>query len=269
MPDLTALAEGKGLGEPRATYRPYQRPPWSERPASAKAGTLVGGGIAAVIVLVIAVAITSAAPAAGAVLFVVLAGIVALGIARRRGVEQRMQGRELHFYAHGLVNVGVGSEAPAVIRWDEASVLQDIVRHTRNGVASHTTYLYTLTAPDGTRTRISGIIGGIGGMERPEEWGKAIQERVTAAQLPRCAAALERGETLAFGDISVSRDGIAAKGGDAVAWSQLQEIRVKDGFLSLRVAGRWRALTTTAVARIPNFFVFIALAEHLRSASRS
>ncbi len=267
MPDLLAVAEGRQLGDLRTTYRPYQRPPWSERPASAKAGTLIGGGISAAVVLFIVMAIITTAPAAGVILIVILVGIVALSIVRKHGVQERMQGRELQLYSHGLVNVGVGNGAPAAIRWDEASVLQDIVRHTRNGVASHTTYLYTLTAPDGTHTKVSGITGGIGGMGRPEEWGKAIQEHVTTAQLPRCTVALHHGETLAFGDITVSRDGIAAKG-DSVAWSQLQEIRVKDGCVSLRVAGRWRALTTTAVARIPNFFVFLALAERMRAAAR-
>ncbi|MBL1119780.1 hypothetical protein JK364_46870 [Streptomyces sp. 110] len=267
MPDLSAVADGKHLGKLRTTYRPYQRPPWSERPASAKAGTLIGGGISAAAVLLITVAITTAAPVAGVILIVILVCVALLGISRRRGVQERMQGRELHFYENGLVNVGVGNKGPAAIRWDEASVLQDIVRHTRNGALTHTTYLYTLTAPDGTHTKISGIIGGIGGMERPEEWGRAIQQLVTTAQVPRSTVALDRGETLSFGDIRVSRDGIAAKG-NSVAWSQLQEIRVKDGYVSLRVAGKWRALTTTAVASIPNYFVFLALAERMRAAGR-
>ncbi|WP_435172561.1 DUF6585 family protein [Actinacidiphila sp. bgisy145] len=268
MADPATIAAHKQLGVLRTTYRPYRRPSWSERSTSDKATTLALAALPVGFVLLVLVALVVSVPAVGGVLLVVVVVIVLLGASRRRRVAQRMQGRELHFYEHGLVNVGVGNEPPAAIRWDEASVLQDIVRHTRNGSTSHTTYLYTLSAPDGTHTKISGIVGGIGGMERPQEWGQALQKQVTAAQLPRYTRALERGEALTFGDITVSWDGITSHR-NAVGWAQLQEIRVKDGYVSLRVAGKWRSLSTTAVAAIPNCFVFLALAERMRAAARS
>ncbi|BBA98827.1 hypothetical protein RVR_5172 [Actinacidiphila reveromycinica] len=274
MPDPSTAASAKQLGALRTTYRPDRRPTWSQRPASAKAAGVIGGGAAVVAAVAAVVVATAAAPVAGAALLVVPAGAVALGVAGGRGGRRRPRGGELHFYEHGLVNVGAGRAGPAAVRWDEASVLQDVVRHTRHGSVTRTTYLYTLSAPDGTRTEISGVAGvagvagGSGGTERPQEWGRAIQDQVIAAQLPGCTAALQRGETLAFGDVKVSWDGIVATG-EPVAWSRLQEIRVKDGLVHLRVGGKWRALTGTAVARIPNHCVFLALAERMRAAARS
>jgi hypothetical protein len=144
-----------------------------------------------------------------------------------------------------------------VLRWDNTSVLQSIVRHTRNGVYTHTTYAYTLTDPDGQRLVLRG------GFTRPEEWGAAIQHAVTQAQLPGAVSSLRRGGTLNFGDISMNLESVSARGRTA-AWSEVQEIRVRDGLVSLRTAGKWRALSTTPVSAIPNFFVFHALAEECR-----
>ncbi|MEV5703522.1 DUF6585 family protein [Actinoallomurus sp. NPDC052274] len=86
---------------------------------------------------------------------------------------------------------------------------------------------------------------------------------MTDAQLPGAVAAVQAGQTLTFGDISISREAVWASG-KTVPWVQIQEIKVKDGRVSLRVHGKWLSLTTTMVRSIPNFFVFYALAERLR-----
>src|SRR5437588_659394 len=142
--DLSALVGAKQLGAHRATYLPFRRPSWSARPASSKARTLIGGGV----VLLIVAVLTAKVPVFGIILIVILGGIAAVSIPRNRRVEARMQGRELRFYEHGLINVGVGKEGPAAIRWDEASVLQDVTRHVRNGAHTHTTFLYKLSSAD-------------------------------------------------------------------------------------------------------------------------
>ena len=87
MPDASTAAAAKQLGGLRATYRPYQPPPWSQRPASAKAGALIGRGISAALVLLIVVVLMTAAPVVGVILIVVLGAIVLLGISRRRGAR--------------------------------------------------------------------------------------------------------------------------------------------------------------------------------------
>lgn len=170
--------------------------------------------------------------------------------------NRQKEGQQLHLFEHGLVCVGRGGNI-TVRRWDSTTVYQDIVRRYRNGTYVGTTYLYRLIDPDG------GTLGLAGGFHRPEEWGPAIQRFVTDAQLPHAAAAIQAGRTLSFGDISLDQETVSASG-KSVPWRRIQEIKVKDGRVSLRVEGKWFALTTTMVRSIPNFFVFHALAEWLR-----
>jgi hypothetical protein len=89
----------------------------------------------------ILVALTTAAPATGVILIVVLADIVALGISRSRGVQKRMQGRELRFYSHGLMNVGVGNEAPRRSAGTRHPSSRTSSATPATGLPTHTTYL--------------------------------------------------------------------------------------------------------------------------------
>ncbi|MCO6003375.1 hypothetical protein NE236_00085 [Actinoallomurus purpureus] len=237
---------GERLGGHRATY-----------PAVlvSTTGLRVGGVVAAVAAVLALIGL-----ATGVIVLVVLGAIfaVVLGyrIVRLALLNRQKEGQQLHFFEHGLVCVGVGGRI-TVRRWDSTTVFQNTVRHYRNGAYTGTTYSYRLIGPAGD------TLGLAGGFERPAEWGQAIQQAVTDAQLPGAAATIQAGGTLTFGDISINRETVGASG-KSVPWSQIQEIRVKDGLVSLRVQGRWLSLTTTMVRSIPNFFVFYALAERLR-----
>lgn len=256
---LAEAAAGKQLGAHRATYQPPRRVPLGEKSAAGRSLTVLGLAIPCLVLLAIVISISHTFPPAGVVLVVILLGIFFVGYVGRRTTSARNAGRELRLYEHGLIAVGTNGATLMPYRWDEVSVLQNNVRHYRNGGYTHTTYSYTLSSAD------AGAITLTGGFVGAAEWGPAIQEAVTAVQLPGAMAAVARGETLGFGDISVNRAGIAA-GNNSVAWHQLQEVRVKEGYVSLKVEGRWRGISRTAVAQIPNFFVFLALADRLRTA---
>ncbi|MGI5526652.1 DUF6585 family protein [Streptomyces syringium] len=115
-----------------------------------------------------------------------------------------------------------------------------------------------MKGPDGETLLHPGVI------PHPEHWGPAIQDAVTETQLPMALAAVRRGETVSFGDISVSRDTVTAYGRSA-PWDQIQQVTVEGGILSLNVADQRHPLTSKKVSQIPHFFVFHALAEHLRT----
>lgn len=176
---------------------------------------------------------------------------------RNQNVGRRRATSELHLYDQGLVVV-LNGDLVRAFRWDTVTVLQEIVRHHRNGVHMYTTYTYTLSDANGPDMILKG------GFPRPDEWGPAIQDAVTRAQLPNAITALRQGRTLSFGDIQLALDTVTARG-KSVPWSQIDETRVKDGQVSLKVAGKWRSLTTTPVSRIPNFLIFYAVAEELRA----
>jgi hypothetical protein len=138
------------------------------------------------------------------------------------------------------------------------TVYQDIVIRIVNGAQS-THYAYTLHGADGAKVTLLGDL-----IPKAAEWGHAIQNAVTDAQFPAAAAALQRGETLTFGNLSLNADGVVADG-KTRPWRQVQKIDVQSGFVSINVQGKWLALSTTAVKQIPNVFVFLTVAEYLRS----
>jgi hypothetical protein len=258
-PEVGRAAGAQRLGTHRAAYIP-------EPVASApRLPLLVGVTVVSVVVLLIGLATGTVA-----MLVIGLPATLVFGLRcirelyvdqRNKSVGRRRASSELHLYDQGLVVV-LNGDLVRAFRWDTVTVFQEIVRHHRNGVHIYTTYAYTLSDGNGPDMILKG------GFPRPDEWGPAIQEAVTRAQLPGAITALREGRTLTFGDIQIARDAVTAKG-KSVPWSQIDEIRVKDGHVSLKVAGKWRSLTTTPVSRIPNFLVFYAVAEELRATAAS
>jgi len=246
---LDPVAEAAGLGGHRATYLPVAAQ-W-RRYRTMGIVTALGWGLLLVSVI------------GGFVVGQIFAGVFAImfsarllwDLGRLRHFEERNRGSRLDLYQHGLIVTFRGEMR--VCRYDTTSVLQNIVRHTEYGSTTHKTYAYTCTDITGAEVIVRS------GFERPDEWGPAIQRAVTDAQLPRAAAALDAGQRLDFGDVWMTAE-LVGSGGKSVPWSRIEETRVRDGLVSLRVAGQWRALTTTPVRYVPNFFVFRALAEDLR-----
>lgn len=174
----------------------------------------------------------------------------------------RFRDAQLSLYEPGTV-VQSGDETH-VFRWDTVSVLQDLTRvsHKMYGTETGVSWIhrYQLTDPSGTSYLVTGDFTG------PEQWGPEIQRRVAAAQLPRAVADIEAGKTLEFASIALSRSHIRAHG-RSVSWSEVQEIRVDKGYISIRVAGEWFSLAKTTTNAIPNVFIFLELAESLRTAA--
>lgn len=244
------------LGERRAVYPGTQSQAGSL--GCAVTGVVVLGGLAAVLSL------TEAAVLAVVPLGLLL--LVPLGIWIERSTTKKNRGLRLDLHDHGLTAVVKGRVH--AVRYESTSVLQNTVRHT--GVGGYTSYAYTLTDVDGAKVVLrgradrTGEVAEKGKFANPREWGPAVQEAVTRAQLPRAVVTLNSGGRLDFGRLWVTRDGVGSAR-ESAQWHEIQEIKVFDGFVKLKVAGRWRALTSAAVSTIPNFFVFLALAEHLRS----
>ena len=233
------------LGAHRATYFPVIR-----KPTPGIVITTIGA-----VLSVLAVTLPDAWVLLTFGLPFLVLGLIGLLVTVSRNTRQ--QGMQLHLFEHGLVVVGLQGRVSA-FRWDAMSVLQNIVRHYRNGVHTGTTYRYTLTGMNGEPITIGS------GFASPQQWGPAIQDAVTKAQLPLTFEALKAGQSFAFGDITISREGVITKG-KPYAWWQVESIEVQQGYVRIRVAGKWLAASSTPVSAIQNFFVFYALAEHLRA----
>ena len=215
------------------------------------------GCVGVATVVLVGAAVAFAVTGYPAVSFIALAPLVVILFipVYSHRVATKNKGARLDLFERGLISVYQGQLR--VFRYDSTTVLQNIVRHLRNGVHTHTTYAYTLTAASGESFVLKG------GYVKPAEWGPAIQQAVTQVQLPRAAAALDAGQRLTFGDIWITRDGVGS-GSKSARWPEIEEVRVRDGFVTIKVAGKWLGLSRTAVSAIPNFFVFQILAEQLR-----
>lgn len=224
--DVAALAEAEGLGRLRQTFLPKRF----------GKGRIIGLCIATV---VLAFAVVPS------VLFVLI-------LLKSPDVSKKQAARRLHIFENGLILADrtgpVGS-----VRWASASVLQEIVRRTVNGVHVGTNYTYTVAGPNGSHLKITQFFDGV------KLWGPAIQEGITTAQLPNVLAALEAGETIRFGDLAVSVGGVATAKRGGTAWSEIQAVQVRQGAVYLRKAGKTLAWSNTNVKDIPNFFLFMAV----------
>ncbi|WP_227984313.1 DUF6585 family protein [Nocardia spumae] len=234
-----------GLGRHRQTYLPVP-------PRNGGYLVLLVLSIAGLIGAVISFAV--AQPVVG--ILCVIAPIVMLpALIRSYRYARSYAGARLDLYDAGLVAARQGRLW--VARYDSTTIYQSIVRHMRNNHHIGTTYTYTFTDIAG----VNFVIGD--GISNPQEWGPSIQRAVTETQLPQALAALQAGHRLVFGELWMTWYEVGSTRKSA-PWTQVNQVAISDGRLSVDVAGRWFALTSAMVRDIPNFLVFEALAEHLR-----
>ncbi|WP_033818022.1 DUF6585 family protein [Kitasatospora sp. MBT63] len=174
-------------------------------------------------------------------------------------LSRKQAAKRLHLFEHGLV-VADRSGPTASFRWDAMTVLQQITRRYANGVYVGTTYLYTLFRADGSKVKLTNFYAD------PERWGAAVQHEITRAQLPGVTAAVAGGTTVRFGDLAVAAEGIVSAKRGAAHWHEIQRIEIKNGTVFLGRAGKLLPWSNTPVAQIPNFFLFLTVAEHFRAA---
>ncbi|WP_436496075.1 DUF6585 family protein [Actinokineospora sp. HUAS TT18] len=247
-----------GLGARTAFFAGAQGQPGS--PGCMIVGALVLGGIG------VALLSSEAAPMAWIPFGLLL--LMPLGQWIEKRTTRRNQGMRLDLREHGLTVAQQGRVH--VIRYDRTTILQRTVRHT--GVAGYTTFEYTLTDLAGEKVVLrgrndgSGEVAEVGRFSEPKKWGPAIQQAVTDAQLPAAISTLNAGQRVDFGGMWLTRDEVGSRK-DSARWSQVEEVKVWDGLVRFKVAGQRRAVTA-AVSAIPNYFIFITLAEHLRAAAR-
>ncbi|MFC4908741.1 DUF6585 family protein [Actinomadura gamaensis] len=245
------LAARTDLGAHRAAYPSI---------ADAQARHANRVGIAAIVLLVLCLlSLATGYPALVAILGVPFL-MCLYAYFRYSQMAGRNRDARLDLFERGLTTA-FGGQFRAV-RYDSTSVLQDIVRYTRYGQTTRITYAYTLTDVGGEQVTLRG------GFANPEQWGPAIQQAVTDAQLPQAVARLQAGQRLEFGPLWLTPDEVGS-GTKSVPWHQVDEVKVSNGLVSLRVTGKWLSLSTTSVSRIPNFFVFIAVANYLRTNSQT
>src|SRR5262245_23884112 len=226
---VVAMAQRENLGEYQMSYRA----------AKIKTIQLIGQLIFGILFLIVVVGL----------FFLVMAFMTP-------NLNSKRAAKRLHLFERGLI-LADASGPVACYTWDSLSVLQAITQRYVNGVYVGTTYIYTLLTRDGKKVKVTNFY------EKPTEWGPAIQMSITRAQLPSVLAALESGAPVTFGPLVINRGGIAT-GSKSLRWDEIKEIGIQQGYLRIKKSSGWSRWSTKPVSQIPNFFVFLAAADHLR-----
>lgn len=211
-----------------------------------------GCGIVAGCIATIGVIVAAVGGWQGGVSLLVIAAAPVL-LALRRGVINRQnRAARIDLFDHG-VTVYRSGQRVAGFRWDSTEVRQQAIPfHDTTPV----TYLLELSGPGGVEATIDEE-----GFARAREWARAIQSAVTATQLPAAVAAIDNGNTVPFGELSLSLDALTFRE-EALSWEDIQLIDARSGHIRIKLSGMWMSLAP--VSTIPNFYIFNELAERLR-----
>jgi hypothetical protein len=143
-----------------------------------------------------------------------------------------------------------------LLRWDEVnSVRRDLGQ--KEGVTVRSPYRVTLVRRDGKQFEFSEALSDI------KRLRELAEECTLPFMLPAALEAYRAGETVGFGEVSVSPDGIHA-GKDTLPWEDFDGAEAKQGQLLVRTAGRRRPFFKIDIAKVSNPHVFLALAEQAR-----
>lgn len=194
----------------------------------------------------------------GLAMVVVLVGFIMLwAVFRTPNLSRSVAARRLYLYEQGFVLVERPDD-PQVFRWDGIdAVFQKIVIRGVFGFETARNYLYTVVRRDGRTAKLTDLWTDI------KDLGPHINLAVSAALLPMATTAIERGQGVRFGDMTLTADRIAGKH-RSVRWSEVSKVTIVNGYVRVNVAGRFLPLSATAGAKIPNLPLFLTLTERLR-----
>ncbi|WP_326767090.1 hypothetical protein OG978_23410 [Streptomyces sp. NBC_01591] len=177
--------------------------------------------------------------------------------------SRKQAAKRLHLFENGLIVHPESGDGRVVIRWDSVRLYQDITQKIINGIPSTTEYVYSAVGPGRDHARITHFYEG------PETWGPHMQQAVLQAQGPAVLESILAGETVNFGEFSLSRTGLTARGKGHLPWSGIQEIQVSAGWVNAMGTGGSGRRCSAAVSDIANLHVFLAVAQHLSADSSS
>jgi hypothetical protein len=144
-------------------------------------------------------------------------------------------------------------EAQALF-WDEIDTLW------RKKIEGHWEWIFkgsltfTLQRADGKAIHFDDAIPNLKGL------GEILQKETLPHLWRRYLAAFEKGATLDFGKIQLSRRGLSTQT-DNLPWHDVAEIKLQENLVSIVKKGKWTRWFQCKVSEIPNCHVFKALVE--------
>jgi hypothetical protein len=234
-PDNVARAAASaGLGALQQTYQPKKR-----------------SGLAIMFLLVLGLAMT-----------IILIGFWVLWETfRTPNLSKSQAARRIYMYEQGFVVLDKPDD-PQVYRFDAIdTVFQKIVSQRAYGVETSKQFLYTITSRDGRTIKLTQFWANI------EQVGPYINERVSMVLLPAALGAIDRGQGVVFGDMTLTAAGISGRRKTAT-WNDVRKVSVTNGYVSVNIAGKFLSLSTTEASKLPNLPLFFALTDRLIKSAR-
>ena len=157
-------------------------------------------------------------------------------------------------HEHGLVYETRGKRT--VFRWQDVDALwknEAIVGNVEQ-------FRYAVADSAGRRVGISFRLAHV------RDIAQRIERELIARRLPSLRAALDRGESVDFGEIRMSAGGLS-RGRKQISWSELSAVRVDNRFVSVWTPSGSAPWLEVRTATLPNVELFAALAQkHVRIA---
>ncbi|HEU5227713.1 MAG TPA: DUF6585 family protein [Ktedonobacteraceae bacterium] len=147
-------------------------------------------------------------------------------------------------------------------RWDQIEAMwQSVTKHYTNGVYTGTTHIYTVRSRDGRKVVLNDKFANV------EQLGNTISQQITNYLLPQVVSAYNAGNTITFGPLSISKQGVS-NSKELLPWSQIKEMGVNRGVVTVKKEGKWLSWSSVMVAKVPNIFVFMALVNYVLKSQR-
>jgi hypothetical protein len=112
---------------------------------------------------------------------------------------------------------------------------------------------YTIQFPDGRRSLVDWTQG-------KRSIGEIIQDLIYQQQLPRAIAALEKGQDVVFGQVSLNNQSLSI-GRKTLLWSEIDKVQLSRGLFYVFRPGSWRFAASIEFANVPNALVLLALLQ--------
>jgi len=138
-----------------------------------------------------------------------------------------------------------------VVHWDQ--VVAVFQKHTASRYSS--SHTYTVRVQEGRVIQIGDAVN------RVIDLGTMIQREVTNLLLPRAIASYKDGETLSFGRVNVTIQGVN-NGKEMIPWDQMDAIEVRNGLIVVQKYGRVMKWSTVREHETPNVYVLQNLVDY-------
>jgi hypothetical protein len=145
-------------------------------------------------------------------------------------------------------------------RWEEiTSVYASVTRGMHRNAATGARHRYTLVDRNGKQIVLDDT------WKRVDALAANVRERVAPRLYLHTADAFNRGETLRFGPLLMSKEGGIQLGKKAHHWKDILEVAVKDGFVVITPGGERKGhkRERVPVSTVPNLDVLVSLLNQL------